>query len=359
MPVYAKDILQSHAEQMRHIQGPLDIEIKGTCSQENPQAHAIVFLSNLENLNSLLNSSVNVIVVPDKAVAKMGKLTTDITILSAKNTRLAMARVNTQYFALNFLRAPFAGKALHPTAQISQSAHIASDVIIGPGAVIGENVKIGQGSFIGANSVIETNSVIGENCFIHPLVYIGHSCHIGHRCEIKPHSVIGSDGFGFAEDENGKHIRVPHYGAVIIEDDVQIGANVNVDRGTFEPARIGEGTKIDNHCHFGHNIQIGKNCIITAGMIAAGSVKIGDSCVFGGRCSINGHIEIASKTIVAGLSGINNNVTKGGMYGGYPLIGYKDSLKSLSSLSSVPRLRRNVTRIMKHLGLSSDGDLET
>ncbi|NJL72351.1 MAG: hypothetical protein HC888_12625 [Candidatus Competibacteraceae bacterium] len=128
------------------------------------------------------------------------------------------------------------------------------------------------------------------------------------------------------------------------------------NRGTFEDSRIGEGTKIDNHCHFGHNIVIGKNTLVTGGMITAGSTTIGSNCVFGGRTTIKGHLSITDKCQFAGLSGITKNIMQPGEYGGLPLQRVQDELRTRASLPYVPELRKQVSRILKHLGLDSDGD---
>jgi UDP-3-O-[3-hydroxymyristoyl] glucosamine N-acyltransferase len=330
------------------------------CAQENPVANAITYVSDKKTFLILLQSPVNIIVADAKLLADENLAQTSSasskTILQSKNVYLAMAKINQRYFALPFLREPFHKDKIHPTAVIHPDAKIDSTVIIGPGVVVSANVKIGARTFIGANSVIETNVQIGENCFIQPQVTIGHTVRIGNNVEIKAHSVVGTDGFGFAHDEKGNKTRVPHYGELIIEDNVHIGASVNIDRGTYEPSIIGFGTIIDNHCHLGHNIQVGKNSIMTAGFISAGSAKIGSNVVFGGRSSVNGKVEICDNVTIGGLSGVTNDIKKPGMYGGYPTIEYKSFLKAHASFGSLPRLRRNLSKVMKHLGLKDESE---
>ena len=179
---------------------------------------------------------------------------------------------------------------------------------------------------------------------------------MGNRCEVKPQSSIGSDGFGYSHDEKGNHYRLPHYGPTIIEDDVHIGANVSLDRGTYDPSFIGMGTKIDNHCHLGHNVKIGRNCLITAGFISAGTVVVGDNCIFGGRASLNGGITITDNCLFGALSGITKDIPKSGKYAGYPAVDFKDSLRVQISMTKLPELRAKVAKIVKHLGLSESED---
>lgn len=347
-----KLILQTFAELLKAIDGEIDINVNGPCSQDNPQQQSIVFVGDEEHLHKTLKSSAAALVIPAKLSELAQKSNTaKKTLIASQNTYLSMALVNSHFFALPFLKSTFENQKQHPAAHISKNANVDASAIIGPGAVISDYVKIGKNSYIGANTVIEPHSVIGQDCFIHPQVYIGHNCMIANRVEIKPNSTIGSDGFGYAHDSKGNHYRIPHYGTVIIEEDVHIGANVNIDRGTFEPALIGAGTKIDNHCHLGHNARIGKNCLITAGFICAGSVTIGDNCVFGGRCSINGHITITDNCMFAGMSGISKSVDKPGKYGGFPAIEYSENLKNLSTFTKLTKMRNNLAKVMKQLGL--------
>ncbi len=322
------------------------------CSQNEPKEQALVYVSDLQIFKKLLDSPVSIIVTSEK-LANAGTVSNK-TILSTPNVYLAMAMVNKKFFPQKFLYQAFAGERVHKTAVVHPTAKVAATAILSPGVVLHENVVIGERAFIGANTVIEPNSSVGDDTVLHPQVYVGHSVRIGARCEIKPNSTVGSDGFGYAHDAKGNHYRLPHNGATIIEDDVHIGANVSIDRGTYDPSIIGAGTKIDNHCHFGHNIRMGKNCLVTAGFISAGSVTVGDNCVFGGRAIVNGQVEIVSGTTIGPLSGVNNDVKVPGVYGGYPLTDYKASIKTQASLSKVPTLRRQVAKMMKHLGLEDD-----
>ncbi|NOR19276.1 MAG: UDP-3-O-(3-hydroxymyristoyl)glucosamine N-acyltransferase, partial [Xanthomonadales bacterium] len=219
--------------------------------------------------------------------------------------------------------------------------------------VIGPDVSIDADSIIGANTTLEGNISIGKRCFIKSNVFIGHTVQIGDDCRIEPHTAIGTDGFGYGSDSNGQHFAKPHFGKVILEDRVEIGCSVHVDRGTFEDTVIGAGTKIDNHCHFAHNTIIGKDCLITAGFIVAGSSTFGDNCIFAGRVSANGHITVCDDVTMGPVSVISKNITEPGMYGGFPPVPYKDFIKNQTSTASLFEMRRNVNKLLKKIDRKS------
>lgn len=355
MAVTAEILLKTYPKLLQHVDGDIKNTAKAPCSQTNPLLNAIGYVSDEEYLEKLLASDISILIVHEKISGKAKEQNRKHkTLLATKNVYLSMALINARFFPLPFVKVPFERSLIHSTAVVAKTARLGQNVILAPHVVISENVEIGDGTYIGAHSIVEPNSSVGRDSFIHAQVYIGHTCQIGDRVEIKPQSVIGSDGFGYAHDENGHHYRLPHYGAVIIEDDVHIGANVNIDRGTFDPAVIGAGTKIDNHCHFGHNVKVGRNCLITAGLIVAGSSTIGDNCVFAGRVSINGHIEITSNCTIGPMSGVTKDITQPGVYSGFPPIPFRDSLKVTASGVHLPRIRKNLMRVMKHLGLDED-----
>ena len=347
----ANEILKSFPDLLKLEAGDPETSILGPCPQEAPKSGAVAYVAKPEALESIVASDVAAIVVDARMADQAKEVIGSKVLLSSTNLRLAMAKVNQKFFPVEAHRKPFAGEKVHSSAIIHPEADIDSSVVIGPNVVIHENVKIGADTFIGANSVIESNVVIGTNCFIHHMVYIGHSTRMGDNCEVMPNSTIASDGYGYAQDENGVSHKMPHYGEVIIEDNVTLGANVNVDRGTFGPTIIGKGTKVDNHCHFAHNVEVGENNLMTAGFIVAGSTKIGSNNVFAGRASVNGHIKMGDNITVGPMSAVIGNIDTPGAYGGYPLIPLKEHKKVQVSLASLPSIRKNVAKIMKKLGI--------
>jgi UDP-3-O-[3-hydroxymyristoyl] glucosamine N-acyltransferase len=215
-------------------------------------------------------------------------------------------------------------------ACISSSASISNNVTIEDGVVVGENVSIGEGSWIRANTVIDDNSQIGANCKIGANVNISHSI-IGNNVSIYPGAKIGQDGFGFAIDPNG-HVKVPQLGRVLIEDSVEIGANTCIDRGAGPDTVIGQGTWIDNLVQIGHNVKIGKCCVIVAQTGISGSSVIEDYAVLAGQCGVSGHITIGKGSRVGAQSGVMRDVPPGSEYLGTPAVPAKQSHRQFVAL---------------------------
>jgi UDP-3-O-[3-hydroxymyristoyl] glucosamine N-acyltransferase len=260
-----------------------------------------------------------------------------------------MARLNTEFFLPHWGRTPFGEDFIHPSAIIHPSARLHESVVVHPNAVIGPDVTIEEQTVIGANTTLEGNTTIGKRCFIKSNVFIGHSVQMGDDCRIEPQSSVGTDGYGYGSDKNGQHFAKPHFGKVIFEDRVEIGCGVYVDRGTFDDTFIGEGTKIDNYCHIAHNTTIGKNCLILAGFITAGSSTFGDNCVFAGRVGVNGHVSVCDGVIMGPTSVITKDITRPGTYGGFPAVPYKDFIKNQASTASLYDMRKSVNKLLKKI----------
>jgi UDP-3-O-[3-hydroxymyristoyl] glucosamine N-acyltransferase len=240
----------------------------------------------------------------------------------------------------------------HPSAVVHAQAIIGAGVFLGPYCVIGAGTRIGDGCLIGAHVVIENNVHIGARTVIHPHVFVGFSCVIGDDCEIHPHSTIGGDGFGYSLDADGCPRKISHLGNVRIGENVEIGSNCAVDRATLTSTFIRSGTKIDNICHIAHNCDLGENGFYTAGFMMGGSTKIGRHFSTGGGTVVTSHVTLADNVALAGRSTVTNDIDKGGRYGGYPLQPLKQAMKTVVSLGQLNDLRRNLNRVMKHLGLA-------
>jgi UDP-3-O-[3-hydroxymyristoyl] glucosamine N-acyltransferase len=191
---------------------------------------------------------------------------------------------------------------------------------IDPSASFCSNVKIGDNTVIMAGVYIGDNAVIGNDCLIHPNVSIYHETRIGDRCIVHSGSVIGADGYGFATDKTGRHIKIHQIGDVVIEDDVEIGSNVSIDRGALGSTIIGRGTKIDNLVQIAHNIVIGENCLIVAQAGMAGSSRLGRNTVLGAQSGVAGHLRLGDFTIVAARGGVTKTLEGGRTYGGFPAV---------------------------------------
>lgn len=211
-------------------------------------------------------------------------------------------------------------EGVHASAVIHETAKIGKGVIIGPNAVIDKNAMIGDRTTIGAGCFIGLSVTIGEDCFIHPNVTIRERCQLGNRVILQPGAVIGSCGFGYTTDKQGRHTKLNQVGIVIIEDDVEIGANSTIDRSRFKSTRIGRGSKLDNLVQIGHGVIVGEDNIIVSQTGIAGSSKTGNNVVLAGQVAVAGHLSIPDKTMIAGKSGVSKTIAESGKYGGIPVL---------------------------------------
>ncbi|WP_275315544.1 UDP-3-O-(3-hydroxymyristoyl)glucosamine N-acyltransferase [Tenacibaculum bernardetii] len=232
---------------------------------------------------------------------------------------------------------------------IADSASVGENEYIGAFAYIGENVVLGENVKIYPNSYIGDNSKIGDNTTIFAGVKIYSETEIGSNCKIHSGSVIGSDGFGFAPTESGEYTTIPQIGNVIIEDNVDIGANSTIDRATLGATIIRKGVKLDNQIQVAHNVEIGKNTVIASQTGIAGSAKIGESCMIGGQVGIVGHITIGNNVRIQAQSGIGKSIKDNDVVQGTPAFGYSDYSKSYVNFKNLPKLASTVYKIEKEL----------
>lgn len=219
-------------------------------------------------------------------------------------------------FGLKSSTSGFSG--LHSTAIIHKSVILGENVTAGPYAVIDQGVEIAAGTVIGAHTFIGAGTKIGKACVLHPHVTIREKCRLGSRVIVQPGAVIGSCGFGYLPDESGKFHKLEQLGIVILEDDVEVGANTTIDRARFKATIIKKGTKLDNLIQIAHNVEIGENNMLAAQTGIAGSTKTGDYVMMGGQVGIVGHVSIASQTKIATRGGVNRSLDKG-VYRGSPV----------------------------------------
>ena len=232
---------------------------------------------------------------------------------------------------------------------IADSASVGENEYIGAFAYIGENVVLGENVKIYPNSYIGDNTKIGDNTTIFAGVKIYSETEIGSNCKIHSGSVIGSDGFGFAPTESGEYTTIPQIGNVIIEDNVDIGANSTIDRATLGATIIRKGVKLDNQIQVAHNVEIGKNTVIASQTGIAGSTKVGESCMIGGQVGIVGHITIGNNVRIQAQSGIGKSIKDNDVVQGTPAFGYSDYSKSYVNFKNLPKLASTVYKIEKEL----------
>lgn len=274
----------------------------------------ISFLDNTKYIESFSKSKAGAAIVREKFKEKAPS---GMLLLFSENPYLSFAKITTAFYPEKTFDNKISEKAfIHPSAKIGKDSTISS------GAFIGENVKISENVFIGPNCFIDSGVEIGKNSIIHANASITCSV-IGNNVIIHSGCRIGQDGFGYAFDK-GTHYKVPQIGNVIIEDEVEIGANTCIDRGSSGDTVIGRGTKIDNLVQIGHNVKLGKGCIIVAQVGISGSTKFGDYVVVGGQAGFAGHLNIGAGAKFAAQSGVAKDVAPGEALGGTPAVAIKD-----------------------------------
>src|SRR5271165_7021296 len=289
MKYAAKDLAEAIGAAL---EGDGSVELKGVAAPQRASSSDLIFVDSAKYATSAEASAANCVILP-AGLAVAGK-----TVLRAKDAKLAFAKA-----AALLLDASVIAIGVHPTAVIAPLAKIAPGASIGPFAVIGEDAHVGAGTQIGAHCVIGAGCWIGENCRIHPRVTLYNSVRIGNRVEIHSGAVIGADGFGYAYGE-GRHWKFPQAGIVEIGDDVEIGANTTIDRGSLDDTRIAEGVKLDNLVHIGHNVQIGAHTVMAAQVGLSGSCEFGKHVVVGGQAGFGEQVYLEDGAIIGGQSGV-------------------------------------------------------
>jgi UDP-3-O-[3-hydroxymyristoyl] glucosamine N-acyltransferase len=241
-------------------------------------------------------------------------------------------------------------KGIHQTAVIEKSAVVGADVYIGAYSYIGENCIIGEGCRIYPQVYIGDGTRLGANCLIYPGVKIYHECKIGNGCTIHAGSVIGADGFGFAPQSDSEFMKIPQIGNVILEDNVEVGANAAIDRATMGSTIIRKGVKIDNLVQIGHNVEIGENTVMAGQTGIAGSTKIGKNCMFAGQVGIAGHLKVADGTKAGAQAGIAGDIkVENSVILGSPALEYRTFLKSSVIIRKLPELKAKIDSLEKQI----------
>lgn len=285
------------------VQGDETLVINSVATLEHATAGQISFLANSKYRAQLESTQASAVLLSAKDVQDYPG-----TALVVKDPYVGFARV-----AQLLDTTPKAAMGIHPSAQIDPSAQLGEGVAIGANVVIGANVILGENVQIGAGTVIGQDSIIGSNSRLWANVTLYHNVHLGQDCIIHSGAVIGSDGFGYA-NERGQWVKIPQTGGVRIGDRVEIGANSTIDRGALGHTEIHNGVIIDNQVQVAHNDIIGENTAIAGSTTIAGSVTIGKYCIIGGNCAIAGHLSIADGVHISGATNITGNMREPGLY---------------------------------------------
>ena len=311
------------------------IKITGLDSIETAREGYLTFADE-NHLEAVKSSNASAVIIPKNFIGELPK-----NAIKTSEPKFAFAKLMEIFKPQIEIPAGISEKAF-----IGKNAKIASTAKIMPFAYIGDNAEISDGAIIYPHAYIGQNVKIGADTIIYSSVTIREYCEIGARCVIHSSAVIGADGFGFTTLK-GVHTKVPQIGNVIVEDDVEIGAHVGIDRAAMGSTVIGRGTKIDNLVHVGHNCKIGANCLIVAQTGISGSTIVGDNVTFGGQTGTVGHIKIGGHSVYAGRSGITKNMPEGFFGSGFPAQPHNEWLRSQASIQKIPNLIKKIRQLEK------------
>jgi UDP-3-O-[3-hydroxymyristoyl] glucosamine N-acyltransferase len=324
------------------IEGNPDIKVNTVAKIEEGHEGALSFLANPKYEHYIYTTKSSVVLV-NRSFVPSSKV--DATLIKVENAYEAFASL----LRLVDQSRP-RKKGIHPTSVIEASAKIGSDVYIGAFAYIGENCMISDGCSVYPHVYVGDNTQVGKGCILNPGVKIYHDCLLGEGCIVHAGSVIGSDGFGFAPQSESEFMKIPQLGNVVLEDHVEIGANVTIDRATMGSTIIRKGVKLDNLIQIGHNVEIGENTVMAAQTGISGSTKIGKNIMMGGQVGIAGHIKIANGTKIGAQSGILGEVKEENtIILGTPAIDYKQFFKSSVVFKKLPELQKKIDALEKEV----------
>jgi UDP-3-O-[3-hydroxymyristoyl] glucosamine N-acyltransferase len=321
--------------------GDGQVLLKGFAPADRAQVGDLTFAENDDYLAQAEKSAASAIIVTT-ATKSDGKV-----LIRVPNARVAFARA----LALFFPEPPIT-PGIHPTAVIAKSAQVDATALIGPNCVVGERVRIGPGVALQGGDFVADDCQLGEGVVLFPNVTLYARSELGKRVRVHAGTVIGSDGFGYVLD-GGVHRKVAQIGNVIIGDDVEIGANVTIDRGALKPTIIGKGTKIDNLVQIGHNVEIGEHCLLIAQAGVAGSSHLGNYVVLAGQVGVAGHLKLGDRVTLIAQSGVMDDVPAGEKWMGSPAQPDRAAKRQIVASRQLPDLLKRVKTLEKKLGIKA------
>jgi UDP-3-O-[3-hydroxymyristoyl] glucosamine N-acyltransferase len=331
--------LRDIAEQLScALEGDGDIGIAGVAGLEDAGSGDLTFFANRKYLDELRGTRASAV------IAAPGVTEVPCAVLRTSDPYLTFARA-VALFADGWR--PRAG--VHPLAHVEPGAAIAADASIGAFTMISEGARIGARTVVHPHVTIGRLAQIGDDCVVHAQVSIRERVQVGNRFVLQNGVVLGADGFGFAHRRDGSHEKIPQIGGVVVEDDVEIGANSTVDRPAVGETRIGAGTKIDNLVQIAHGVRLGKHVLLAAQVGVAGSTVIEDSVTLAGQVGVAGHLTLGKGVIATAQTGIPNSVEPGAFISGYPAIPNRDWLKSSAVFRKLPELRKLVADLERRI----------
>ncbi len=332
----------SVAEQLQgEVLGDGQTPLKGFAPADRAQAGDLTFAENEEFFARAEQTAASAIIVGGNVTSNTGKV-----LIRVSNARVAFAKALALFFP-----EPSQAAGIHPSAVVARSAQVDPSAHIGPHCVVGERAQISGGTIMHAGNYVGDDCKVGLACVLFPNAVLYPRTELGQRVRVHAGAVVGSDGYGYVLD-GGAHRKVPQIGNVIVGDDVEIGANVTIDRGALGPTVIGKGTKIDNLVQIAHNVRIGEHCLVIAQAGIAGSSKLGNYVILAGQAGIAGHLQIGNKVTIAAQSGVMHNLPDGQTVLGSPALPDKQTKRQMLALQRLPELLRRVNELEKKLGLT-------
>jgi len=329
------------------LSGPADRSVHRVMPIDSADDKAVTFVTKPKYLEQLSSTRAVALLANPAMLEKGGVAVPDsLTVIGVEQPYVAFAQA-AQALAAEVPR-PL---GIHDSAAIDATATIGEHVAIGPFVYVGPGATVGDGAVLYPGVHVCDGASVGPGSVLYNHVVLRHGCSVGERCILHAGSVIGSDGFGFAQDtaDGLEHVKIPQVGDVVVEDEVEIGANSCVDRGTLGTTRIGAGTKIDNLVQIGHNVQIGTNSILVAQSGVAGSSKLGAAVIMGAQSGISGHIDIADGAMVYGQSGVMADVAAGDKVCGTPAVPVKDFFRNVVRIGKLDVLMSRVKKLERAL----------
>ena len=317
--------------------GDPSLEVDAVVQPEEARPGAVVVLTDPRRLPEAEAAGAAVI-LPRDAPA------TALPAIRVADVRMALARA-----IRALVPAPPAPSGIHPTCVIGAGGRIGEGVHLGPYVVVGDGVVIGDRVQVHAHGILEEGVELGPDCVLHPRVTIRARCRLGSRVIVQSGAVIGSDGFGYAQDARRRHVPIPQVGRAVIGDDVEIGANVTIDRATLGETRIGRGTKIDNLVHIAHNVDIGEDCALAAAVFIAGSSRLGNRVLVGGLVGMADHVEVGDDAIIMGDTGVSRRVPARAVVAGHPAQNRIAQRRSEAVFFRLPEMMRQLRELAQRV----------
>jgi UDP-3-O-[3-hydroxymyristoyl] glucosamine N-acyltransferase len=321
-------------------------EVKATrvAAVQDCQPGDLVFVDKKEFFDFVIQGRPSV-VVTSLALKESFEESKAQAILIASNVALAHALLKQKYAGRDFSATGWEGThssaVVHPTAVLGVGTVVEPRAVIGPGVTLGDNCRVMAGA------VVEHGVVMGNGCVIHPSAVIGFNSVLGNSVQIGASTVIGSEGYGFAQDSERRSHSIPQTGNVVLEDRVRVGAGCCIDRGSYRSTIVGEGTKIDNLCHIAHNVEIGRDCLLTAMCCIAGSTKIGNRVIASGQSGILDHLTVCDDVVLLHKAGVAKEILEPGLYAGTPTQPLSDYLKNTATLRQAHEMRKAIRDLEK------------